>query len=31
MTDFHESRGVSPVNGTDDREAHPKSMITTLR
>ncbi|MBD5268358.1 MAG: UpxY family transcription antiterminator [Bacteroides sp.] len=27
MTDFHEARGVSPVNGTDDREAHSKFWI----
>ena len=27
MTDFHESRGVSPVNGTDDREARSKFWI----
>lgn len=27
MTDSHESRGVSPVDGTDDREAHPKFWI----
>ena len=27
MADFHEARGVSPVDGTDDREAHPKFWI----
>ena len=27
MADFQESRGVTPVNGTDDREAHPKFWI----
>lgn len=27
MTDFHESRGVSPVNGTDGREARQKFWI----
>lgn len=27
MTTFHESRGVTPVNGTDDHEAHSKIWI----
>jgi len=27
MADFTESQGVSPVNGTDDREARPKFWI----
>ncbi|MDE6523214.1 MAG: UpxY family transcription antiterminator [Muribaculaceae bacterium] len=27
MADFQESRGVTPVNGTDDREAYPKFWI----